>query len=108
MLSLSALHRAVVRELSVGERAGLRGGEAARRACDVFGKRPALWRNACWEGDHNHVPVQVDVEGELACPRITWFIDCATKMITGVAVTPHAPGCCGGSCPSHCPQASAE
>ncbi|WP_157536684.1 hypothetical protein [Kitasatospora mediocidica] len=54
------------------------------------------------------MPVQVDVEGELACPRITWFIDCATKMITGVAVTPHAPGCCGGSCPSHCPQASAE
>ncbi|WP_157537217.1 integrase catalytic domain-containing protein [Kitasatospora azatica] len=89
--SLSALHRAVVRELSAGERAGLRGGEAARRAHDVFGKRPALWRNACWEGDHKHVPVQVDVEGELACPWITWFIDCATKVIAGVAVTPHAP-----------------
>lgn len=39
MLSLSALHRAVARELSAGERAGLRGGEAARRAHDVFGKR---------------------------------------------------------------------
>lgn len=91
VLSLSALHRAVVRDLSVGERAGLRGGEAARRMHDVFGKRPVLWRNACWEGDHKHVPVRVDVEGELACPWITWFIDCATKMITGVAVTPHAP-----------------
>ena len=88
---LRALQRAVRRDLSAGERAGLRGGEAARRAYDVFGKRPATWRNACWEGDHKHVPVQVDVEGELACPWITWFIDCATKMITGVAMTPHAP-----------------
>ncbi|WP_425555338.1 Mu transposase C-terminal domain-containing protein [Kitasatospora arboriphila] len=91
VLSLSALHRAVVRDLSVGERAGLRGGEAARRAHDVFGKRPALWRNACWEGDHKHVPVQVDIEGEPVCPWITWFIDCATKYILGLAVTPHTP-----------------
>ncbi|MFJ2191699.1 Mu transposase C-terminal domain-containing protein [Kitasatospora sp. NPDC087861] len=91
VLSLSALHRAVVRDLSVGERAGLRGGEAARRAHDVFGKRPATWRNACWEGDHKHAPVQVDVEGELACPWITWFIDCKTKYVPGLAVTPHAP-----------------
>ncbi|MER5642778.1 Mu transposase C-terminal domain-containing protein [Kitasatospora sp. NPDC002227] len=89
--SLRALQRAVRRELSVGERAGLRGGEAARRAHDVFGKRPASWRNACWEGDHKHVPVQVDVEGELACPWITWFIDCRTKYVPGLAVTPHAP-----------------
>ncbi|MER6302342.1 transposase family protein [Kitasatospora sp. NPDC001539] len=88
--SLRALRRAVRRELSVGERAGLCGGEAARRAHDVFGKRPVLWRNACWEGDHKHVPVQVDVEGELACPWITWFIDCATTYILGLAVTPHA------------------
>nr|WP_256178680.1 Mu transposase C-terminal domain-containing protein [Kitasatospora aureofaciens] len=89
--SLRALQRAVRRDLSVGERAGLRGGEAARRAHDVFGKRPALWRNACWEGDHKHVPVQVDVGGELACPWITWFIDCGTRYVAGVAVTPHAP-----------------
>ncbi|MGK4578468.1 hypothetical protein [Kitasatospora sp. HPMI-4] len=59
----------------------------------MFGKRPVLWRNACWEGDHKQVPVpvQVEVEGELACPWITWFIDCATKYILGLAVTPHAP-----------------
>jgi putative transposase len=44
-----------------------------------------------WEGDHKHVPVEVDVEGELATPRVTWFIDCATRAITGVAVTAHAP-----------------
>lgn len=31
------------------------------------------------------------MEGELATPWVTWFIDCATKAITGVAVTAHAP-----------------
>ncbi|MFE5586388.1 Mu transposase C-terminal domain-containing protein [Kitasatospora sp. NPDC056531] len=89
--SLRTLQRAAARDLSAGYRAGLRGGEKARRAHDVFGRRPPTWRNACWEGDHKRVPVQVDVEGELACPWITWFIDCATRAITGVAVTPHAP-----------------
>lgn len=44
-----------------------------------------------WEGDHKHVPVEVDVEGKLATPWVTWFIDCAAKAITGVAVTAHAP-----------------
>jgi putative transposase len=89
--SLSTLHRAIRRDLTRGERAGLKSGEAARRAHDVFGQRPPTHRNAAWEGDHKHVPVEVDVEGELATPWVTWFIDCATKAITGVAVTAHAP-----------------
>ncbi|MGW3044392.1 transposase, partial [Kitasatospora sp. NPDC001159] len=89
--SLRALQRAVARELSAGERAGLRGGERARRRHDVFGQRPRQWRNACWEGDHKRAPVRVDVEGVAQCPWITWFIDCATKAITGVAITPHQP-----------------
>ncbi|NUP42677.1 MAG: transposase family protein [Streptomyces sp.] len=89
--SLSTLHRAIRRDLTRGERAGLKSGEAARRAHDVFGQRPATHRNAVWEGDHKHVPVEVDVGGELAGPWVTWFIDCATKAITGVAVTAHAP-----------------
>ncbi|MFE7531551.1 hypothetical protein ACFU7Y_38465 [Kitasatospora sp. NPDC057542] len=46
VLSLSALHRAVVRDLSVGERVGLRGGEAARRAYDVFPQPRAPGRRA--------------------------------------------------------------
>jgi putative transposase len=33
----------------------------------------------------------VDVEGSAQCPWITWIIDCATRAITGVAVTPHPP-----------------
>lgn len=89
--SLATLHRALRRDLSAGERAGLKNGEAARRAHDVFAKRPPTHRNAVWEGDRKRVPVEVDVEGELIRPWVTWFIDCATKVITGMAVTAHAP-----------------
>lgn len=89
--SLRALQRAVRQDLSVGERAGLKGGEAARRRYDVYGKRPRTHRNACWEGDHKRIPVRVDVEGSAVCPWVTWFIDVATKAIVGVAVTPHQP-----------------
>lgn len=89
--SLATLQRAIVRDLSVGERAGLKGGEAARRRFDVYGKRPRTHRNACWEGDHKRVPVRVDLEGSAVCPWVTWFIDVGTKAIVGVAVTPHQP-----------------
>ncbi|MET8628712.1 hypothetical protein ABZW30_34065 [Kitasatospora sp. NPDC004669] len=89
--SLATVHRAIRRDLNAGQRAGLRGGEKARRAHDVHLRRPRAWRNACWEGDHKRAPVQVDVEGVPQCPWITWFIDCATNAITGVAVTPHQP-----------------
>ncbi|MFJ5635731.1 AAA family ATPase [Streptomyces goshikiensis] len=89
--SLATLQRAIVRDLSVGERAGLRGGEAARRRFDVYGKRLRTHRNACWEGDHKRVPVRVDLEGSVVCPWVTWFIDVASKVVVGVAVTPHQP-----------------
>lgn len=89
--SLATLHRALRRDLTPGDRAGLARGEAARRSFDVFGQRPVEHRNAAWEGDHKCVPVQVWVEDECAQPWVTWFIDCATKVIMGVAVTPHEP-----------------
>ncbi|MFE7404179.1 Mu transposase C-terminal domain-containing protein [Streptomyces sp. NPDC057557] len=57
----------------------------------MYGKRPPTYRNACWEGDHKRIPVRVDVEGQVLCPWVTWFIDVATKVIVGVAVTPHEP-----------------
>lgn len=31
------------------------------------------------------------LDGELVCPWVTWFIDCATETIPGAAVTPHQP-----------------
>ncbi|GAA2752977.1 Mu transposase C-terminal domain-containing protein [Kitasatospora cinereorecta] len=89
--SLATLHRAIRRDLNPGQRAALVGGERARRGHDVHLRRPRQWRNACWEGDHKHVPVEVDLHGQLVCPWVTWFIDCAHDAVTGLAITPHTP-----------------
>ncbi|MEC3998881.1 transposase family protein [Actinacidiphila sp. DG2A-62] len=89
--SLTTLHRALRRDLDAGERAGLALGPEAARAHDVFGKRPASWRNHAWESDHVQAPLLVDADGDLVRPWITWFIDTATKVITGTAVTPGHP-----------------
>ncbi len=89
--SLTTLHRAIRRDLTPGERAGLAGGERAARKHDVFLARPRSWRNYVWETDHVQAPVLVEVEGRACRPWITWFTDCATNAITGVAVTPGDP-----------------
>ncbi|WP_435863888.1 Mu transposase C-terminal domain-containing protein [Streptomyces microflavus] len=89
--SLTTLHRAIRRDLTPGERAGLAGGERAVRKHDVFLARPRGWRNKVWETDHMQAPVLVDVAGKPRRPWITWFTDCATNAITGVAVTPVYP-----------------
>ncbi|MFD8197247.1 Mu transposase C-terminal domain-containing protein [Streptomyces wuyuanensis] len=89
--SLTTLHRAIHRDLTPGERAGLAGGERAARKHDVFLARPRGWRNKVWETDHMQVPVLVDVDGKPRRPWITWFTDCATNAITGIAVTPGHP-----------------
>ncbi|MEV7522584.1 transposase [Streptomyces sp. NPDC091371] len=89
--SLSTFLRAVRRDLTAGERAGLARGPEAARAHDVFGRRPRQWRNHTWEADHVQAPLLVDVDGELVRPWVTWFIDVATKTITGTAVTPGHP-----------------
>ncbi|WP_405953027.1 Mu transposase C-terminal domain-containing protein [Streptomyces prunicolor] len=89
--SLTTLHRAIQRDLTPGERAGLAGGERAARKHDVFLARPRGWRNQVWETDHVQAPVLVEVDGVARRPWITWFTDCATNAITGVAVTPGDP-----------------
>ncbi|MFI6690027.1 Mu transposase C-terminal domain-containing protein [Streptomyces sp. NPDC050485] len=89
--SLTTLHRAIRRDLTLGERTGLAGGERAARKHDVFLARPRGWRNQVWETDHMQAPVLVDVDGTARRPWITWFTDCATNAITGVAVTPVHP-----------------
>jgi putative transposase len=86
--SLTTLHRAIRRDLTPGEQAGLAGGERAARKHDVFLARPRGWRNQVWETDHMQAPVLVDVDGKARRPWITWFTDCATNAVTGVAVTP--------------------
>lgn len=89
--SLSTLQRAVARDLAAGDRAGLAGGERARRAYDVFLRRPPTRRNQVWEADHVEAPVEVHVEDRLVKPWVTWFIDVGTDAVCGTAVTPGAP-----------------
>ncbi|WP_459739897.1 hypothetical protein [Streptomyces sp. E-15] len=69
--SIPTLHRAIRRDLTPGERAGLAGGERAARKHDVFLARPRSWRNHVWETDHVQVPVLVDVDGKARRPWIT-------------------------------------
>jgi len=64
--SFATLHRAVNRALSAGELAGLRKGEFAARAHDVYGQRPPGHRNQAWESDHVEASVEVDVDGRLS------------------------------------------
>ncbi|WP_431972599.1 Mu transposase C-terminal domain-containing protein [Nocardia sp. bgisy134] len=89
--SVSTVQRAILRDLTPGERAGLRGGERARRKFDVFLQRPPAHRNAAWEADHVEAAVQVDVDGILTKPWVTWFVDATHDVILGAAVTQQTP-----------------
>ncbi|MFG3370344.1 Mu transposase C-terminal domain-containing protein [Streptomyces sp. NPDC048156] len=90
-VSLSTLHRAINRELTPGDLAGLRSGLPASRSHDPHLRRPPTARNEEWEGDHKQAPVWVWAEDRLLKPWVTWFCDCHTGMIMGWAVTPHYP-----------------
>lgn len=72
-------------------RAGLRRDELARRKHDVFLKRPKTHRNEAWGGDHVEAPVEVNVEGRLVKPCVTWFIDGNNNAVTGTARWPARP-----------------
>jgi putative transposase len=89
--SLTTLRGAIQRDLTAGERAGLVAGERAARKHDVFLTRPRGYRNQVWETDHVQAPVLVDIDGQARRPWITWFVDCATNAIAGLAVTPGHP-----------------
>lgn len=89
--SLATFYRALARDVSPGQWAGLRGGERARRNHDVFLQRPAVHRNEVWETDHVQVKVDVDIDGRPGRPWVTWFIECATRVICGYAVTAQVP-----------------
>ena len=84
--AVTTLRQAVRAALSKGELAGLRKGERAARVHHVFLQRPPTHRNAAGE-----VSVEVDVDGQLVKPWVTWFIDCATNVVAGLAVTPCPP-----------------
>ena len=84
--SLSTLHRALRRDLTPGERAGLAKGEAARRAFDVFGQRPPAHRNAAWEGE---VPPGPWTAGVYAAG----VRSCLSKVLVSSGVTYPYSGC---------------
>lgn len=90
-VGLSTLHRAIRRDLTPGDLAGLRAGLPASRSHDPHLRRPPSARNEEWEGDHKQAPVHVWADGRLVKPWVTWFCDCHTGMIMGWAVTPHYP-----------------
>lgn len=89
--SVETVRRAVRRDLTRGQRAGLARGERARRKHDVYLRRPQVHRNAVWETDHVEASNFVDVDGELRKPWVTWFVDCGTLAICGAAITPGYP-----------------
>ncbi|MFE4775975.1 recombinase [Streptomyces sp. NPDC056713] len=89
--SYATLRRTIQRELDLGHLAGLKGGETARRRHDVHNTRPRGHRNEAWEGDHKTADMNVTLDNKIVTPVITWFADCATDVICGLAVTPHAP-----------------
>ncbi|MGW2370247.1 hypothetical protein ACWCZ5_32425 [Streptomyces sp. NPDC001667] len=51
-VGLTTLHDAIARDLDPGFMAGLREGIPAARRFDLAFQRPAVARNAVWEGDH--------------------------------------------------------
>jgi hypothetical protein len=71
-----------------GHRAGLRRGELARREHDVYLARPAGHRNDAWEADHVEAPLEVDVDGRLVKPWVTWLVDAATNAVAGTGRAP--------------------
>ncbi|GCD40377.1 Mu transposase C-terminal domain-containing protein [Streptomyces paromomycinus] len=89
--SLATLYRAIRRDLSPGDLAGLRQGMPASRGHDPHLRRAPACRNEEWEGDHKQVPVWVLAGDRLLKPWVTWFIVCSTAMTMGWALTPHYP-----------------
>lgn len=92
-VSLRALQAAFARELTPAEAAAWKHGEQARRAADVYLRRPPARRNQAWEADHTELPLMVlPPRGPAVCPWLTSVIDDGTRALIGwaIALTPHA------------------
>lgn len=100
--SLSTFLRAVRRDLTAGERAGLASGPDAARAHDVFGERAASWRNHVGETDHVQAPLPVNADGDLVRPWATWFIDTPSPAPQSLPAFFPAPPCWPRCAPQCC------
>ncbi|MEU6206097.1 Mu transposase C-terminal domain-containing protein [Micromonospora musae] len=88
-VTVRTLYRAFEAQMTPAAQAAARHGERARRAKQVYLRRPGTRRNQVWEGDHKNLPILVlPPRGRAIQPWITVFIDDATRVITGWALSP--------------------
>jgi putative transposase len=90
-VTVRTLYRAFEAQMTPAAQAAARHGERARRAKQVYLRRPATRRNEVWEGDHKNLPILVlPPRGRAIRPWITMFIDDGTRVISGWALSPTA------------------
>ncbi|MFI7072829.1 Mu transposase C-terminal domain-containing protein [Micromonospora sediminicola] len=86
-VTVRTLYRAFEAQMTPAAQAAARHGERARRAKQVYLRRPGTRRNQVWEGDHKNLPILVlPPRGRAIKPWITMFID--DSVITGWALSP--------------------
>jgi putative transposase len=91
-VSCRTLQESYVREMTPAERSGWSRGEDARRATQVYLRRPPVGRNHTWEMDHKLLPILVrPPRGPSVRPWLTSAIDDGTRALVGwaIALTPH-------------------
>lgn len=91
-VSCRTLQESYAREMTPAERSGWISGEDARRATQVYLRRPPVGRNHSWEMDHKLLPVLVrPPRGPAVRPWLTSVIDDGTRALVGwaIALTPH-------------------
>lgn len=85
--SEQTLRRAFARALSPGQRAGMKGGEPARRLYDTYLTRATAHRNEAWEADHTQLAIEVLFpDGRVVAPWLTLFVECFSHGIAGWAI----------------------
>ncbi len=86
--SVWTLRRAFGRALTPGRKAGVEGGEEARRNFDRYLTWPARHRNQCWEADHCELAIEVLLpDGQVIKPWLTSFLDRFSRAVCGWAIS---------------------
>jgi transposase InsO family protein len=88
--STDTLRRAFARALTPGQRAGLKGGEPARRLYDTYLTRVPAHRNEAWEADHVQLAIEILFpDGRVGAPWLTLFVERFSHGIAGWAIADH-------------------
>ncbi|AGL15144.1 Mu transposase C-terminal domain-containing protein [Actinoplanes sp. N902-109] len=87
-VALRTLQRAFAEQMTPGERAYWKTGEAGRRAAAAYLQRPWTPRNQVWELDHKQLPILLlPRRGGAVQPWLTSVIDDGTRALLGWAIT---------------------